>query len=75
MGGDGRHLYRRERDADEYDAALPYARSPRAERLRARREELTGQPCFIVPMAAWRADPGGALRRARAERRETDRIG
>jgi len=24
----------------------------RAERLRDRREEVTGRPCFIVPMAA-----------------------
>jgi hypothetical protein len=46
----------------------------RAERLRERRAAATGQPCFIVPMADWRADPGDALARAQAARRDTGRI-
>jgi len=41
-----------------------------AERLRARREEAIGQPCYIVPMAAWHTNPMAALRRAEAERRD-----
>ena len=43
-------------------------------RSRARRGEVIGQPCSIVPTAAWRADPSGMLRQARADWRETDRI-
>jgi hypothetical protein len=42
----------------------------RAERLRVRREALTGQPCFVVPMVAWHADPAAALRWAEAARTE-----
>ncbi len=42
-----------------------------AEQLRKRREALIGQPCFIVPMAAWHADPLGALREAQGVRGET----
>ncbi len=37
-----------------------------AEQLRKRREAIIGQPCFVVPMAAWLADPLQALRRAEA---------
>ncbi len=33
-----------------------------AEQLRARREAVVGRPCFVVPMAAWFADPMDALR-------------
>ncbi len=44
---------------------------PSAEQLRQRREAAIGQPCFIVPMAAWHADPLGALREARGARGET----
>ncbi len=39
-----------------------------AEQLRRRREAITGQPCFVVPMAAWLADPLGALREAQGVR-------
>ncbi len=35
-----------------------------AEQLRKRREGAIGRPCFVVPMAAWFADPLGALREA-----------
>ncbi len=41
---------------------------PIAERLRKWREEAIGQPCFVVPMAAWFADPLGALREAQGVR-------
>ncbi|MDQ2785630.1 MAG: hypothetical protein M3Y58_11590 [Chloroflexota bacterium] len=44
---------------------------PSAEQLRQRREEAIGQPCFIVPMAAWHADPLGALREAQGARGDT----
>ncbi len=44
---------------------------PSAEQLRQRREEAIGQPCFIVPMAAWLSDPLGALREAQGARGET----
>jgi len=44
---------------------------PSAEQLRQRREAAVGQPCFIVPMAAWHADPRGALREAQGMRRDT----
>jgi len=44
---------------------------PSAEQLRQRREVAIGQPCFIVPMAAWYADPLGALREAQGARGET----
>lgn len=39
-----------------------------AEQLRKRREALISRPCFIVPMAAWLADPLRALRGAEAAR-------
>ncbi len=39
-----------------------------AEQLRKRREAAIGQPCFIVPMAAWHVDPLGALREAQRAR-------
>jgi len=42
-----------------------------AEQLRLRREAAVGQPCFIVPMAAWRSDPRGALREAQGARQGT----
>ncbi len=42
-----------------------------AEQLRVRREATVGQPCFVVPMAAWFADPLGALREAQGVRGET----
>ncbi|GEM_PF-5024088 len=43
-----------------------------AEQLRKRRETTIGRPCFVVPMAAWLADPLQALRQAEATRlRET----
>ncbi len=41
-----------------------------AEQLRKRREALISRPCFIVPMAAWLADPLRALRGAEAARLE-----
>jgi len=41
---------------------------PSAEQLRQRREAAVGQPCFIVPMSAWHADPLGALREAQGAR-------
>ncbi len=41
-----------------------------AEQLRKRREATIGQPCFVVPMSAWFADPRGALREAPGARRE-----
>ncbi|MDQ6832441.1 MAG: hypothetical protein M3008_03490 [Chloroflexota bacterium] len=41
---------------------------PQAESLRKRREATVGQPCFVVPMAAWFADPLGALREAQGIR-------
>ncbi len=44
---------------------------PSAEQLRQRREEAIGQPCFIVPMAAWLSDPLGALREAQGVRGDT----
>ncbi len=44
---------------------------PSAEQLRQRREAALGQPCFIVPMAAWHADPLGALRKAQGVRGNT----
>jgi hypothetical protein len=40
-----------------------------AEALRMRRERTTGRPCFVMPMAAWFADPVRALRQAEAARR------
>ncbi len=43
-----------------------------AEQLRERREALISRPCFIVPMAAWLADPLQALRRAEAARLRED---
>jgi hypothetical protein len=39
-----------------------------AERLCTQREATVGRPCFVIGMAAWLADPRGALRRAEAER-------
>lgn len=42
-----------------------------AEQLRLRREAAVGQPCFIVPMAAWLSDPRGALREAQGTRQST----
>jgi len=39
-----------------------------AEQLRAHREAVGGRPCFVVPMAAWFADPMGALRGAQGDR-------
>ncbi len=39
-----------------------------AEQLRKRREAVIGRPCFVVPMAAWFADPMGALREAQGVR-------
>jgi hypothetical protein len=57
------------RSADQpllYHMDLP---RERAERLRERRELSTGQPCYVVTMAAWHADPMGALRGAEAARR------
>ncbi len=39
-----------------------------AEQLRVRREAVIGRPCFVVPMAAWFADPLGALREAQGGR-------
>ena len=39
-----------------------------AEQLRKRCEAAVGQPCFIVPMAAWLSDPRGALREAQGTR-------
>ncbi len=39
-----------------------------AEQLRKRREATVGRPCFVVPMAAWLADPLQAFRRAEAAR-------
>jgi len=44
---------------------------PSAEQLRQRREKAIGQPCFIVPMAAWLSDPLGALREAQGARGDT----
>ncbi len=41
-----------------------------AERLRARRQDGTGEPCYIVPMAEWYAGPLTALQRAEAEREQ-----
>jgi hypothetical protein len=41
---------------------------PQAESLRKRREATVGRPCFVVPMAAWFADPLQALRQAEAAR-------
>ncbi len=38
------------------------------EQLRKRREAIIRQPCFVVPMAAWFADPLGALREAQGTR-------
>ncbi len=35
-----------------------------AEQLRQRREASSGTRCYVVPMAAWQADPRGALRQA-----------
>jgi len=43
-----------------------------AEKLRERREAALSQPCFIVPMAAWLADPLQALRWAEAARLRDD---
>jgi len=43
-----------------------------AERLRVRREVLISRPCFIVPMAAWLADPLQALRQAEGARLRKD---
>ncbi len=43
-----------------------------AEQLRKRREAIIGHPCFVVPMAAWLADPLQALRRAEAARLRED---
>jgi hypothetical protein len=40
-----------------------------AELLRRQREARTGQPCFVVPMADWHADPLAALRQAQGLRR------
>jgi hypothetical protein len=39
-----------------------------AERLRARREAATGNPCYIVPMLAWNTNPLAALTAAESER-------
>ncbi len=39
-----------------------------AEQLRVRREAVVGRPCFVVPIAAWFADPLGALRGAQGMR-------
>ncbi len=39
-----------------------------AEQLRKRREAAIGQPCFVVPMSAWLADPLQALRRSASAR-------
>ncbi len=39
-----------------------------AEQLRVRREAVVGRPCFVVPMAAWFADPMAALRGAQGDR-------
>jgi len=39
-----------------------------AEQLRKRRETITGQPCFVVLMSAWHADPLDALRKAQGMR-------
>jgi len=44
-----------------------------AEQLRKRRETTIGQPCFVVPMAAWLADPLQALHRAEGALREGGR--
>jgi len=43
-----------------------------AEQLRKRREAVIGRPCFVVPMAAWLADPLQALRRAEASQLPED---
>lgn len=43
-----------------------------AEKLRKRREATISQPCFIVPMAAWLADPLQALRHAEGTRHRDD---
>jgi hypothetical protein len=41
-----------------------------AERLRVRREAISGQPCYVVLFAEWQADPLGTLQGAeRAARR------
>ncbi len=39
-----------------------------AEQLRKRREAITGQQCFVVPMTVWLADPLIALREAQGMR-------
>ncbi len=39
-----------------------------AEQLRKRRETAIERPCYVVPMAAWFADPLHALRRAQGAR-------
>ncbi len=54
----------------EDDPVLYHADKARAEakRLCSRRETATGRLCYIVGMAAWLADPRGAIRRAEAER-------
>lgn len=39
-----------------------------AERLQQRRERASGEPCFVVPMAQWHANPRTALQQAEAAR-------
>ena len=43
-----------------------------AERLRRRREAATGQPCFVVTLAEWLANPLAAIQRAEATHRGID---
>jgi len=42
--------------------------SANAEKLRKRREETLGRPCFVVLMSAWHKDPLAALRKAETAR-------
>ncbi len=42
--------------------------SANAEKLRKRREEALGRPCFVVLMSAWHKDPLAALRKAETAR-------
>lgn len=51
-----------------YHMNVPWVR---ADQLRARRETLTGRPCYVIPMSAWHRDPLAALQRAERERSHT----
>lgn len=56
--------------SDRNEPTLYHFNQPQAqaERLRAQREAASGQPCYVVTMAAWQANPLAALQRAEAER-------